>query len=343
MKKITITLFMAFVSININAQTEGVSIGPDNTPPHSSAMLDIQSTTKGLLIPRVDLTNLSSNSTPIPNPITSLLVYNTNVTTGLGYHYYDGSNWVKLGDELWKKIGITNDIRYDFGKVQVGSVAMPTHNIEVNSSNGNTFKFKGPQGELRFGQTDAQLGGGVGSFLTQTANTILDYASAYSHLDANGVRLFELITYPTFTSLSAKNAMYIGGDDNVIFTPFGRSGSNPAAWFNPDDGTFTYLSDSTVKTNVSNISPVLSKVMNCRPVLYNMQTHPNSTKTYGFIAQEIEQIFPELISEISLPNSTDKLKGINYQSINAILLGAIQEQQALIEVLQQKVNALENQ
>ncbi len=74
-------------------QAQNVGIGT-NTP-DASAKLEIKSTTKGILIPEVDIIDLST-ATPVSSPKTSLLVYNKNSTTGPGYCYWDGAKWVKI-------------------------------------------------------------------------------------------------------------------------------------------------------------------------------------------------------------------------------------------------------
>ena len=98
-----------------NFAQQNVSISDISTTPHASSVLDISSSTKGLLIPRVALTSINV-STPIGSaPLTSLLVYNTatagtapnNVTPG--YYYWDGTKWCRfdtgnnVGD--WKLLG----------------------------------------------------------------------------------------------------------------------------------------------------------------------------------------------------------------------------------------------
>jgi len=100
MKKfILLLLALILLSQSINAQNIGISdvaITPD-----ASSMLEVRSTNKGLLIPRVELTGTTSAS-PITSPATSLLVYNTatagtapnNVTPG--YYYWTGSKWMRL-------------------------------------------------------------------------------------------------------------------------------------------------------------------------------------------------------------------------------------------------------
>lgn len=80
---------------------QGVAINSNGSAPDASAMLDVQSTSKGILIPQVSLTALNAAS-PLTNPAHSLLVYNTNssLSGGEGYYFNSGTtsapNWVKV-------------------------------------------------------------------------------------------------------------------------------------------------------------------------------------------------------------------------------------------------------
>ena len=76
-----------------------VSVGASS--PHPSAMLDVNSTTKGFLPPRVALTGTGDNST-VASPVNGLIVYNT-ASAGVspnnvspGYYYYEGNKWNKI-------------------------------------------------------------------------------------------------------------------------------------------------------------------------------------------------------------------------------------------------------
>ncbi len=76
---------------------QGVSINTSGNPADSSAMLDVSSTSKGLLIPRVALNSINDITT-IANPAVSLLVYNTNASMvggAVGFWYFDGTIWVQ--------------------------------------------------------------------------------------------------------------------------------------------------------------------------------------------------------------------------------------------------------
>jgi len=81
------------------AFSQAVSIGSTNTPPDPSAMLEMISTTKGALIPRMD----AAGRLAIVAPATGLLVYQTpafGTAFPMGYWYFDGVNWIHLGLEI---------------------------------------------------------------------------------------------------------------------------------------------------------------------------------------------------------------------------------------------------
>jgi len=76
---------------------QGVAVNLTGAAADSSAMLDVSSTSKGILIPRVMLTSVSDVTT-VPNPATSLLVYNANPSMlggAVGFWYFNDSVWVQ--------------------------------------------------------------------------------------------------------------------------------------------------------------------------------------------------------------------------------------------------------
>ena len=92
MKKIVFIILSIGVFANASAQS-----GIGTTTPDPSAKLDVSSTNKGFLPPRVTLTSTTDIIT-IPNPATALLVYNTgsNVNLSAGYYYWKGTNWERI-------------------------------------------------------------------------------------------------------------------------------------------------------------------------------------------------------------------------------------------------------
>lgn len=125
MKKLLFTLLL--LPLILQAQ-----VGINTTTPDASSMLDINATDKGLLIPRVSIPNLNAAS-PITAPATSLLVYNTNTTTGAGFYYWDGTKWTPFtgGTSHWTKVG--NDI-YNNNSANVGvGTTTPTTKFHVEN------------------------------------------------------------------------------------------------------------------------------------------------------------------------------------------------------------------
>ncbi|MDD2635314.1 MAG: tail fiber domain-containing protein [Bacteroidales bacterium] len=95
-KYICIILILTSTQLVVIAQNVGIS--NESITPHSSSILEVRSQDKGLLIPRLSLTN-TNLSTPVSSPATSLLVYNTATVNDVtpGYYYWEGTKWVKFG------------------------------------------------------------------------------------------------------------------------------------------------------------------------------------------------------------------------------------------------------
>lgn len=71
-------------------------IGIQTNSPDQSAVLDIVSSDKGLLIPRVVLSSNLSDPSPVTSPATGLLVFNTGSNQETGFYYWSGTTWTML-------------------------------------------------------------------------------------------------------------------------------------------------------------------------------------------------------------------------------------------------------
>ena len=148
-------------------------------------------------------------------------------------------------------------------------------------------------------------------------------------------------------------AVHTSGTKYGIYATAGGSGTTYAGYFNGDvtvTGTFDNPSDIRLKRNIISLdNGILDKIIRLNPVYYEFKTEeypfiqlPNGVHS-GFIAQEIELEFPDLVSLEKQPDSDQNpfiFKGVNYIELIPLLTKAIQEQQVLIEDLQDQIELL---
>jgi hypothetical protein len=91
---------------------------------------------------------------------------------------------------------------------------------------------------------------------------------------------------------------------------------------------FNSTSDESLKENVETIENALAKVINMRGVTYNWKE--NAQPGTGVIAQEVEQVIPQVITE-----NDDGIKHVQYGNLVGVLIEAIKEQQSQIEELRE--------
>ena len=136
-KNYVTVLLLSLFAITTNAQ-----VGIGTTTPNASSNLDIVSTNRGLLIPRIVLT-ATNVAAPITTPATSLLIYNT-ATAGAGltavtpgYYYWSGLQWERLQSGAspttgWSLLGNagTNPATNFLGTTDAQNLVFKTNNIE---------------------------------------------------------------------------------------------------------------------------------------------------------------------------------------------------------------------
>jgi len=100
-------------------------------------------------------------------------------------------------------------------------------------------------------------------------------------------------------------------------------------------GNVNSSSDASLKENIVPIDDALNKVLAMTGVEYD-RIDMDGVHQIGVIAQEIEKVIPELVTE----NETTGLKSVSYGNITAVLIEAIKQQQEQINILRNKLNEL---
>ena len=216
-----------------------------------------------------------------------------------------------------------------------------------------------------FGAADAGTETNTG--VTRTAsNGVLD------NTDVVGVGLGGTDCYGVHCSASFGTNNYgihaaagsIGGGTNYgIYAQASGASTNFAGYFLGHvtvTGTFTNPSDAKLKKNIKPVSQALKKVMQLKPKTYDFKnTDPKfammdlpGSKQSGFVAQDIEDISPQFVTEVELvepgeigkprpkDHKPEKIKSIAYMHLIPELTAAIQEQQAMIDHLQAQISTL---
>jgi hypothetical protein len=88
----TSIIFLTFIFLSTLSSLAQVAITTDGSAPGTSAMLDVKSTTKGVLVPRMT----AAQRGLIASPVAGLLVYQTDVPKG--YYVYNGTIWKQMID-----------------------------------------------------------------------------------------------------------------------------------------------------------------------------------------------------------------------------------------------------
>jgi hypothetical protein len=103
------------------------------------------------------------------------------------------------------------------------------------------------------------------------------------------------------------------------------------------DGSIVNPSDAYLKDNILEIPADKSDfVMNLKPSQFTFKSDPLKKVHYGFIAQEFETIFPELVT--SKPGPIANIKAINYLEVIPLLVSKIQKMQNEIDKLKQQID-----
>ncbi len=152
------------------------------------------------------------------------------------------------------------------------------------------------------------------------------------------------------------------GTKYAVYASANGSGTKYAGYFVGNvyaTGTIN-SSDEKLKENISPLNGSLQTVLSLQPTRYNFRTNEFPQMNlpegihYGLIAQEVEKVLPQIVSDNIQPAEYDRethevikeevaFKGVNYTELIPLLIGAIQEQEKKIEELESKINALESQ
>jgi len=229
----------------------------------------------------------------------------------ISFNAKDGTNLVQaatIGAECDGTPG-ANDMpgRLVFSTTADGS-SSPTERMRITNG-----------GYVLIGKTDASVAS-TGIILQKTGESF--FTLPYSTSGVNTLHVYS-------SSLSAYR-FYVGMDGTV----------------NATNTTISAISDQRLKENVRDLETGLAEILSLQPRRFDWKTGKgkNIQNDQGFIAQEFEQVFPEMIGQWidPAPEGEEPYKSVRADLI-PVLVKAIQEQQAIINGLETRLAALEAQ
>jgi hypothetical protein len=230
------------------------------------------------------------------------------------------------------------------GKVGIGDSG-PSYQLDVLASSAAAAAFRGEGGPygMVIGGNDAGWGyiGSIG----HAGYDLTFNNSGYAHFGHGESTAFIYLgsqggAYGGNNShnlrASGNTFMFNSGSSNFIFEIVGsQKGYINSSGFNNG-------SDVSLKENIEDISYGLDTVKSLRPRKFDWKDAPADDKAeIGFVAQEVESIIPEIISESRSDGEGTSIKGMNYGALTSVLTKAIQEQQTIIEDLKARIETLE--
>ena len=247
-------------------------------------------------------------------------------------------------------IGITcfSQVRYTGGNLGVGTTS-PSSSLNIHGSSAN-IEISNPieteSGILFYDH---------GYESTQYAKIMFDCAGS------NALNFYFKGTLPTMSltgtavnmetgNVNFGDYFYTTGDQiKLNYVSSSSLGESSKPWFT---GYFKYLyrtyeyslSDKKIKKNIEPITSAIEIVNKLNPVTYGIKDHPTQFKEakskageihYGFIAQEVQEILPDLTS---YSEETDLLY-LDYEGIIPILTRAFQELKFEVDSLKEIINS----
>lgn len=316
-------------------QTNGqivVARGENNNPANANATLRWSESNKKWVIRDVDS----------PASYYSILLDDNSYIrlTKLGSGVPSISTYL-CGDGTWRTISIPEG--GGGGSGNVGDVGVANTYIpfrETFTASANQTEFTVTQGYIP-NQIDVFYNGSKlvnaedvlvsnGSVITLTTG-----AATGSYIDVVGYRrstinIGQIIVNETESASNLNVMLTSANSGSVVDTYVG--GSKPLK-YNASSGTLyayqtSYPSDITLKDNITDINNPINVIKLLNPVEFTWKD--TGAKSYGVIAQELEQILPELVS------NCDNVKSVNYIPLIAFLLGAVKDLDARLQLLENK-------
>lgn len=358
MKKMYVSLIAVSIlllgSVKMNAQNTFPptgSAGIGTTTPNASSILDMVSTSKGLLVPRMT----KAQRDAIASPATGLLIYQTNSSPG--FYFWSGAAWTAV-----KTAGGANKSLSNLAMTAVNDNILPSGD-KLRDLGSKTLRWDEVYTANLIARDNDGASVPVGSIINTRVDTLTDPIALSAYADTTafdpatsgaiwGIGVDASGGFAGSTSIGwglGGFGSYNIGDYAVYGTPFDTTFL--AGWAGYFEGhvvanDYWVFSDRKFKSNITTMESSLDKIMALNPSTYNYKSgygvNFDKNLHFGLLADEVEKVMPELVRESVTPTKRDPktgertsggetFKSVNYIGLVPVLISAVQEQQSEIE------------
>ena len=182
---------------------------------------------------------------------------------------------------------------------------------------------------ITFGVSNPTASGGPTERMRITSEGTLDVKANSNNVNGMtgivsrmGSNCDNTTSYAFIVETGTANRCFIHGNGNIVNT----------------NNSYGALSDERLKENIIDATPKLNDLMKVK--VRNFSLKGDETKQIGVVAQELEDVFPSMINETKGSNPEDETlyKGVKYSVFVPILIKAIQELTAKVEMLEKNCN-----
>jgi len=224
----------------------------------------------------------------------------------------EGSNWTISGSNIYRTSG-----NVGIGTPSPNKTLTVAGNMEIGTSHGNYHHLR-----IGGGNSSGFLYGAFAAF-----GDGINIGYNYYHDNSNDV-----IINPA----GGTSRILMGYGRIEVLTNPGAAPPTVGVSIANGATSWSSTSDMRLKTNVKTLTNVLDNISHFRGVTFNWK-EGNQDEQIGFIAQEIEIVYPQVISK----NENDDLE-VRYSELIPVLLQAIKELQNQIETLEERIKILED-
>lgn len=225
--------------------------------------------------------------------------------------------------------------------------------LNVGMSPDSPFAYTGAPGNVNFHNTSVTTYTGDHRVLGRSSVSGTEFRANVANVHLVGVNA-QLVG--SYTGVTGKSVSINGGDIEISgpsITCTSPSGKLVGYW--TYNGVFIsvgpHTSDISLKKNIKPLTNSIEKISNLNPVSFNWDEKivPELAKNYpdmiGLIAQEVEEIVPEVVCNTDIKTADNKKKTVKrvlYENLVSLLIDGMKEQQKKINDLENRISRLES-